>query len=399
MDTVLQISVGASASAAQFSWASLLGQRMVQKVSFTINGNPLDEYQTDVQNFHYHFFITPNKRPGWNRMMGQENPTTGYLPVDSTGTITQREVRAVVNGLQTPKLAHDAFTLYVPLLFWFNLDPRLAIPSVAIPYGQRFINVTLDSLTNLARTTTGAAVVFTTTPTITDMNIYINNIFVNKEIHDIYIARIGFNLIRVHRYQVTRLTKTTDEILLQQIKWPIETMYIGFRPTSSTNLAAAPNRVMQRWYTYSAYSSQAVRLTRATQPPAVAATEYPSVDFDQCQNSVSRITLTAHGIPLYNDIPVEFFSSYQPYTYGQQHINTPEDCGALMLNFCLYPGSYQPSGHLNISQQNLLLKKSESNIRRTADNRQLHMHADELSSICNMVNSVNCLVKLQITVI
>ena len=33
--------------------------------------------------------------------------------------------------------------LFVPLLFWYNKDVRLAVPSVAIPYGQRFINIEL----------------------------------------------------------------------------------------------------------------------------------------------------------------------------------------------------------------------------------------------------------------
>ncbi len=32
----------------------------------------------------------------------------------------------------------------IPLNYWCNLDPRLAIPSVAIPYGQRFIDITIN---------------------------------------------------------------------------------------------------------------------------------------------------------------------------------------------------------------------------------------------------------------
>lgn len=31
-------------------------------------------------------------------------------------------------------------------------------------------------------------------------------------------------------------------------------------------------------------------------------------------------------------------------------MQTPEDLGALMINFCLYPGTYQPSGHINVSR-------------------------------------------------
>jgi hypothetical protein len=36
-------------------------------------------------------------------------------------------------------------------------------------------------------------------PTIKDMSLYVNNIFTHPAIHDIYIKRIGFFLVRVHR--------------------------------------------------------------------------------------------------------------------------------------------------------------------------------------------------------
>lgn len=39
------------------------------------------------------------------------------------------------------------------------------------------------------------------TPTIKNMSLYVNNIFTHPEIHDLYIKRIGFSLVRVHRRQ------------------------------------------------------------------------------------------------------------------------------------------------------------------------------------------------------
>ena len=37
----------------------------------------------------------------------------------------------------------------VPLSFWLNNDPRLSIPQVVIPFGQRQIQVTLQSAEKL----------------------------------------------------------------------------------------------------------------------------------------------------------------------------------------------------------------------------------------------------------
>ena len=36
--------------------------------------------------------------------------------------------------------------------------------------------------------------------------------------------------------------------------------------------------------------------------------------------------------------------------YGGQNVNAPDTAGALMINFCIYPGTYQPSSHINVSR-------------------------------------------------
>lgn len=309
--------------------------------------------------------------------------------------------------------------MWIPLLFWFNNDPRLAIPSVSIPYGQRFIefdfanaNQILQHLHayNPALDAPGSNPV--PVPDVSTCELWINNVFVNPEIHDIFIKRIGFSLIRVHRKQVIRVNKASDQLLLNQLKWPIETIYLGFRPTanvdtSSTLMLTAWNMYcqisnpsvdlcpLQNGYSFSAslpassitaddYTTAFVSftglgldfaadlsvagttvlsvnqlnaaLTGNGFPPligtfasAAAPTEAEitaALPGTQCEASyqvmtktVDTIQIEAHGVPLYKTVPVEFFNSYVPYTYGSSHINTPFDIGALMITFNLYPGS------------------------------------------------------------
>jgi hypothetical protein len=69
-----------------------------------------------------------------------------------------------------------------------------------------------------------------------------------------------------------------------------------------------------------------------------------------CSPTMKSVTIKAHGIPIYNKFPASFYNAYLPYNYGGPNIRTPEDCGALMITFCLYPGTYQPSGHINVSR-------------------------------------------------
>lgn len=75
-----------------------------------------------------------------------------------------------------------------------------------------------------------------------------------------------------------------------------------------------------------------------------------SLIFPLSTPTVDTLQLQAHGINIYSTFKAQFFRDYQSYTFGGANIVTPEDPGAFMLNFCLYPGTYQPSGHINVSR-------------------------------------------------
>lgn len=381
-DMVLRIKLGevtadnANDATRFLRYVDFLGQRLTKKVSFTVNGNPLDEYDSDVLNMHQKFFVTPNKQFGWNTNVGQENPKRGFVNVAETAIVGDagvRECRQFCDGPQTAKATQPAVEMWIPLIFWFNKDPRLAIPSVSIPYGQRFIDIELARAAEILQHTGPAPAPGNNpvpTPEVEIAELYINNIFVNPEIHDIYIKRIGFSLIRVHRRQVTRVNKSEDNILQNQLKWPIETLYVGLRPTD--NIDEKSENMLENWHIYAEVDDQEVDLCavngtfefdiNANNPAVPTEQEIEdaliaamdnnrcSARYKTCIPTIDKLTVQAHGVPLYQDIPGQFFNSYIPYTYGGQHVKTPEDCGALMITFNLYPGSYQPSGHVNISR-------------------------------------------------
>lgn len=355
---------------AVFRWCDFPGERLFQKVSFDVNGNPLDEYYPDAYNMHRQFCLPKTKEVGWYRNMGQEMPVEAMyrysVPDINTGEAASapagsRASFKYYDGHQTYKQSHDDLEMLIPLLFWFNTDPRLAIPSVAIPYGQRFINIDLATPQNLLRAivnpgataTTEISAPTVTTPVFANFDLYINNIFVQPDIHDIFIARIGFTLVRVHRRQITNVNKSSDNILLQQLKWPVETLYVGIRPTANTTTNAVvddpasqasvidPN--MSDWHKFCVVSHDYKDSTSVKG----AATDFV---LTKDSSHVTSLSITAHGVPLYNNLPSKFFNSYVPYQYGGWNISTPSDPGLYMANFCLYPGTYQPSGHINISR-------------------------------------------------
>ena len=381
-------------------WCDYPGERLMKKTRFDVNGNPLDEYTSEEIVMHRQFRVPDHKRVGWKRNVGQQVATRGFIEDDLVGEVAGHQIYMdCCRGLQTPKSANgydynskpNWLEVFVPLLFWCNLDPRLAVPSVAIPYGQRFIRIDLEESTKMfnwearGNVDFAAADIVLTEGEVVKAELFINNLFVNPEVHEIYIKRIGFTLIRVHRKQVNNINKAEEEILLQNMKWPIEAMFIGLRPkininsdaetpangslrddTNGAGLSAPITNYrandLRDWHYFSKRDCQAYGMTGlvgiystvdSTGGSAVAPINViaePNIECCECHPLFDVLRVSAHGIPIYQDLPQQFYQSYIPYSFGGYNLNTPEDCGLVMINFCLYPGTYQPSGHVNVSR-------------------------------------------------
>lgn len=136
-----QITVTAGTTAANtptMRWCSFPGERLMKKVQFEVNGNPLDEYTSHAYNFYREYCVPPHKRTGWYRCVGQELPWHGTMdqPGDTlagvpnqtssgavAGTYNHRFAVDVLNGNQTPTTQKDTsnagdLELFIPFLFW-----------------------------------------------------------------------------------------------------------------------------------------------------------------------------------------------------------------------------------------------------------------------------------------
>lgn len=351
--------------------------------------------------------ITKSSANQSNQTVGLFNPNSAALGAAPAGTTVlgqsaladlnavggsqidvSRKLQQIVNGPQTPKPVQAPLEVWNKLRFWFNDDVRLSIASVSIPFGQRYISIDLNQQALLAyefpsiyletifddgttrrKTYTPIFQKFGTSDiAIEKMEMYINNIFVNPEVHDIYIKRIGFSLIRVYRHHTQRCNQdSSDEKLLSQLKWPIEYMFVGLRPVwNIRDVTVGTGGVVNggnqnQWRDWH-------RLTRmvdakwdepslAELPNGAAASAGVSsvgqVMPDQYYlpvPTVDSMTLTSHGIVIFDGFNDTFFNQYMPFHYGGPALVTPDDPGALFVNMALFPRSYQPSGHLNISR-------------------------------------------------
>lgn len=88
-------------------------------------------------------------------------------------------------------------------------------------------------------------------------------IFVNPEVHKIYIKRIGFSLIRVHRQQLYNAASTSAEVLLQSLKWPIEYLFVGMKVKDyyASSTAATVRQHLDNWHRFCSVTDQTYKTT------------------------------------------------------------------------------------------------------------------------------------------
>lgn len=242
-------------------YTSMLGHKIFSNINFSIHGLTLDEYSSDEYNAFYEFHVPENKKIGWLRNVGQEIPNQAFLTSDPAFD-THREYRWFGDGNQTLKHAHPMVELWVPLLFWFK-ELRNAFPNIAIPYGQTKICLDIADISEIvgfADYGGGGAYI---SPKIETCELYMNNIFVNPEIHNIFIKKFGFSLVRVHTRQFNQITRPTDNILLNRLKWPTETIYIAFKPQSNIALS-------QYWHKSSVLEITDIKVPVVARDPTLA---------------------------------------------------------------------------------------------------------------------------------
>ena len=333
-------------TANKVKYCNFLGHKIFKKVKFISNNIILDEYTSEDYNFHYQFKVPDHKKNAWKKCMGQEIPVMGNLTADPLFQDFRQQI-PILNGPQTLKSEHSTVELFIPLLFWFQ-DPKLSIPNITLPFGQTFLEFDIalkDEICACADFALDGGLF--EIPKMIDFHLYTNHIYLNPDILDIFIKRIGLTLIRIHKQQEIILNQSFNEVLLNEIKYPIETMYVAFRP--SENLQGDDR--MDTWNLNS-------KLTRTLIPTPIMYDTTGNGDYSLGSNSiiyydekpvVNKLGLKADNISIFHQKSSLFYNSYLPYQYGV-HTSTPVDKSTYMFTFNFDPNSYQPTGYLNLSK-------------------------------------------------
>lgn len=336
-------------TAPRYRFCAYPGIRLFPRVSLRSDETLIDDYVRDEMCFADKFQIPADRRTAWDRGLGQAEVRTAEFFNPNGYT----EVYSYKEGLQTPKFFHPTQDLWVPLQFWMCKDASGALLNDLVPNTQRTVVAELapiDEIIQALDPATGAVIPLPFDRLAVQIDLYVNNLFMLPEIHEIFASRLDLSFIRVHRRQRKILNMASASILMDQLKYPAEYLYVGFRDVA--------NRAdFDRWHLF----GRARVRTNATALLAPAMVWNTALGVGQLvyrtakevgtlDQIVQAFKFTAHGIDLFPNISESFFNSYLPQRYfGGTAVIAPQDTSAYMATFCLYPGQFNPSGYYNLS--------------------------------------------------
>jgi len=140
-------------------WTYGIGNALISQAEIEIGGQLIDRQYGDWMNIWSELTIPAGKRNGYDDMVGN--------------TVTP-------SSDQLGELAFNSNKrLYVPLQFWFNRNPGLALPLIALQYHEVKLNLTLRPITDLLQgaTNNGSAAV----GSLTTCKLYVDYIYLDTD--------------------------------------------------------------------------------------------------------------------------------------------------------------------------------------------------------------------------
>jgi hypothetical protein len=345
----------------QFRWLNYVGHQLVRNVDIEIGGQKIDRHYGEWLHIWNELTLPVGKQLGYAEMVGNVPEMVNL--VTNVGT----EAGCVDDcvGGEPPTSDSDRscipqYTVYVPLLFWFNRNAGLALPLIALQYHEVKINIDLNELRNLC---------WTNSPDIRDTvnsiglisaSLYVDYIYLDTE------ERRRFAQV-AHEYLIDQLQFTGDEAVtsnfnrvkmsfnhpVKEIIWVVQRdSFVSCDPAVIDPFKGQqPFNYTDYWdraiFT-SGYSIGTVTGMAGNNPTAVA-----------------KIQLNGHD--RFSEREGRYFNLVQPY---QHHSNIPA-AGINVYSFSLTPEEHQPSGSCNMSRidtatLNLTLTNNTVNDKSTA---------------------------------
>jgi hypothetical protein len=241
--------------------------------------------------------------------------------------------------------------LYVPLQFWFNRNPGLALPLIALQYHEVRFNITLNDATNLVSSNSSnssantIAKAATQLPALRDMALYIDYVYLDVD-------------------ERRRFAQESHEYLIDQLQYEGQQQIT----TSSARLDLTLNHPVKEliWVLQDARATDCGAVTALTDT-TTGATATNTLPF-QYADIINRGRLQLNGQDRFDERYGDYFWKVQPYqhhtggAFTRAIVNTTDTSATdaviststpnpiNVYSFAISPEEHQPSGTCNFSR-------------------------------------------------
>jgi hypothetical protein len=227
--------------------------------------------------------------------------------------------------LTTPALTIPSATLYIPLQFWFNRNPGLALPLIALQYHEVKFNISFTPASQNYVTSTSAALA-SGTPSIGYCSLYIDYVYLDTD-------------------ERRQFAQVQHEYLIEQLQFTGAESYNNSAIKSKLALNHPVKFLAWVFQLNSNLSDSFLHANRYSDYTASGPSGTPSLDYIGPDTLVDA-KLQLNGQDRFSVRDATYFNVVQPY----QHFTRCPATGIYVYSFALNPEQHQPSGTVNMSR-------------------------------------------------
>jgi hypothetical protein len=285
--TYLQVQIpSVTATGGSFNWVQNLGHALIDEVSIDIGGQTIDKHYGEWLTIWNELTQTAEKAAGYDTMIGSVPSLTNNTTADTT----------------------PAYTLYIPLQFWFCRNPGLALPLIALQYHEVKFNITIRPVNELY--TLSAGTISPAVPSISYGSLYIDYVYLDTD-------------------ERRQFAQVQHEYLIEQLQFTGAESYSNSAVKSKLALNHPCKELV--WVLHTQGNESANKWSDFTNAGA---------------DTLVDAVLQLNGQERFSTRQAGYFNLVQPY----QHHTAIPSTGIYVYSFALNPEQHQPSGSVNMSR-------------------------------------------------
>ena len=358
-----------------FYWSKFLALNMVKSIQINIGSTEIDIHHSEWLHIYNELHNTAEQKKVFYRLIGHLEEM--YNPRNSDGSYP----RSLTTGINAPSIIERI--VYIPLSFWFNTIPGLALPLIALDDKTSTVELKIELNTidqfYILEFDDNINTPYKLKPNLTDAkhnilnfligddssqvgwglrpHLEINYIFLDKRERELF-ARIEHDYLmeQVIRRDFLNINQTDYTVTLRNLYHPVKYIVIVLKRSDSVTRNDHNNYT--NWFDSSLdplmgtthyttwFDSNSLRNIPVYQEPTITRANHESYKNDIIKEAVMRI----NGMDRIKEKPGKYFNLLQKY----QHNLESDDTGIYVYSFSINPTKHEPSGSCNMSRVDTL---------------------------------------------